>query len=70
MTIFLAKALILLLACTLAVTAGLAAWVVAGKSVAAFVVATASMLVLETMALLPPMVVAFRRFDPSLGPPL
>ena len=70
MTIFLAKALILLLAGTLAATVGLAAWAIAGKSVAAFVVATASVLALETVALLPPMVVAFRRFDPSIGPPL
>ena len=70
MTVFLAKALILLLACTLAATVGLAAWIVAGKSIAAFVVATASILALETIALLPPMVVAFRRFDPSIGPPL
>jgi hypothetical protein len=70
MTIFLAKALILLLACTVAVAVGLAAWALAGKSIAAFVVATASIVALETAAMLPPMVIAFRRFDPSIGPPL
>jgi hypothetical protein len=70
MTIFLAKAMILLVACTVAATLGLAAWILAGKSAGAFVVTTASILSLETAALLPPMVVAFRRFDPSMGPSL
>jgi hypothetical protein len=69
MTIFLAKTMILLVACGIAAGAGGMAWIAAGKSPAAFVITTACVLALETAALLPLMVTAFRRFDPSSDTP-
>ena len=65
MTIFFAKTILLLVACGVAAGAGGMASIVAGKSPAAFVITTAGVLALETAALLPLMVTAFRRFDPS-----
>lgn len=69
MTIFFAKTMILLVACGVAVSAGGMASLAAGKSPALFVVTTAFVLALETLALLPLMVTAFRRFDPSSETP-
>jgi len=70
MTIFFAKTTILMAAFGAAAGIGVAAWMVTGKSALAFVVATASVLTLETAALMPLMVTAFRRLDPSLDAPL
>jgi hypothetical protein len=69
MTIFFAKTMILLVACGVAVSAGGMASLAAGKSPALFVVTTAFVLALETLALLPLMVTAFQRFDPSSETP-
>jgi hypothetical protein len=69
MTISFAKTVILLVACGVAVHAGRLASSAAEKSSAVFIVTTAVVLALETLALLPLMVMTFRRFDPSSETP-
>jgi hypothetical protein len=69
MTISFAKTMILLAACGVAVNAGKRASVAVGTSSTVFIATTAFVLALETLALLPLMVRAFRRFDPSSETP-
>jgi Putative ABC exporter len=65
MTTFLAKTMVLVVGCSLAVGTGVLAWIVAGKSPSALVLTTAAVLAIETAALVPLMVTAFRRLEPS-----
>ena len=67
MTTFLAKSSILMVGCTIATTVGL---IVGRESPFLFLVATSGVLALETLALLPLMMAAFRRLDPSSYAPL
>ena len=69
MLIFLLKGIALLAAATLAAAVGAGVWWIAGKSTAIFLATTILILVLEVLGTIPLLVIAFRKFDPSVDTP-
>ena len=62
-------ALTLLVGAVLAGAVGAGAWFISGKSNSSFMVTTLIMLIVEFLAMIPLLVVAFGRFDPSVDTP-
>jgi hypothetical protein len=69
MLVFLLKGLFLLAGAALAGAIGAGAWFASGKSNSTFMVTTLIMLIVEFLALIPLLVLAFARFDPSVDTP-
>jgi hypothetical protein len=69
MLVFLLKGATLLLTTALAGGIGAAAWWVGGKSTSVFVTTTVLMLIAEVITMIPLLVLAFRKFDPSIDTP-
>jgi hypothetical protein len=69
MLVFMLKTLMLLFAASLAAGLGAAAWWLRERSVPAFVMTTFVMLIIEFVAMIPLLVLAFQKFDPSVDTP-
>jgi ABC-type transport system involved in cytochrome c biogenesis permease component len=69
MLVFLLKGLALLVGAALAGAVGAGAWFASSKSNSSFIVATLIMLIIEFLFMIPLLVIAFTRFDPSVDTP-
>ncbi len=63
------KSVVLFAGCAIAFGFAISAWIISGKSVAAFAIVAFVVLVLECIGLLPVIAFAFRRFDPATDTP-
>ena len=70
MTMYLAKTLLFLAVCLVAVALGVVTWFASGRSPAVFVTTIVGALTIQTALLVPVMALAFRRLDPSSSAPL
>jgi len=69
MLVFLLKTIVLLGACMVAGGVGMLCWWLSGYSRPAFIVAALTVIVAELIAMIPLLVMAFRKFDPSVDTP-